>query len=118
MCSLWFLGPSLFSGVIQLIEAASLLRPTLQFCNSFYITLGEKKAYIKSTAWVYCYCLYSTWMLKALYFNMPTKITRALNMFLFYLEEVLLYCKSPNGVPILSQRLAQTQKHSGVSMGN
>lgn len=118
MCSLWFLGPSLFSGVIQLIEAASLLRPTLQFCNSFYITLGGKKAYIKSTAWVYCYCLYSTWMLKALYFNMPTKITRALNMFLFYLEEVLLYCKSPNGVPILSQRLAQTQKHSGVSMGN
>lgn len=118
MCSLWSLGPSLFSGVIQLIEAAALLRPTPQFCNAFCITLGKRKAYIKSTACVYCCCLYSTRMLKALYFNMPTKSTTALNILLFYLERVLLYCKSPNGVPILSQRLAQSQKHSGVSMGN
>ena len=53
MCSLWSLGPSLLSGVIQLIEAASLPRPTPQFCNSFYITLGGKEKHILRVQHVY-----------------------------------------------------------------
>lgn len=57
------------------------------------------------------------WMPEAFYFNMPTEITRALNMFLFYLEEDLLYGRPLNGVPILSQGLAQGQTHSGVCGG-
>ena len=36
---------------------------------------------------------------KAFYFNMPTEIVGALNMFLLYLEEDLLYGGSLNGVP-------------------
>lgn len=40
------------------------------------------------------------WMLKASYFNMPTEIVGALNVFLLYLEEDLLYGGSLNGVPV------------------